>query len=113
TDPCSCPTAAPADGSHCIRQTGDCSYGDTICTCGGTWRCGPRTCPMSKPSTGAPCAMQLSCTYASGFCACDGTSWTCSGIDHRGRRRRLLRNLSVAQPRVAQRRGDATIDDDD
>jgi hypothetical protein len=34
-------------------------------------------------------------------------------IDHRGqRRRRLLRNLSVAQPRVAQRQGDATVDEE-
>jgi len=76
--PCSCPTAQPADGSHCIASTGDCTYGDTICTCAGSWRCGPRTCPADKPSTGASCTAQLSCTYAGSFCACNGTSWTCS-----------------------------------
>jgi len=80
---CSCPAAAPAEGSACIGQS-PCTYAGVTCNCAsGHWHCGG-ACPAAKPSVGAACSSQVSCVYAdsskgsTAFCACDGTAWSCS-----------------------------------
>jgi hypothetical protein len=75
---CTCPTVMPADNSLCPGPVGGgCSYGDRVCDCpDGRWRCG--VCPVDLPTNGRPCAFPASCSYETGFCYCDGTTWSCS-----------------------------------
>jgi hypothetical protein len=89
---CSCPAAAPTDGSPCVLgpangTPGVCSYGGMTCTCnwagqaasdGTVWRCKTSPCPTAMPTSGSACSSQLSCAYANVLCACDGATWSCS-----------------------------------
>ena len=81
---CSCPAAAPAEGSACIGPN-PCTYAGVTCNCAnGHWHCGG-ACPASKPAVGAACSSQVSCVYTDSargglteFCACNGSAWSCS-----------------------------------
>jgi hypothetical protein len=75
---CTCPAAKPADDSLCLGPVGPgCVYDDRVCDCfDGRWRCG--VCPMNIPTNAGPCVIPASCSYPTGFCYCDGTTWSCS-----------------------------------
>jgi hypothetical protein len=79
---CNCPAALPADDSACIGPS-PCSYGGVTCNCStGHWHCSGGGCPAIEPTPGAACNVQVSCSYpnagGTAFCACDGTTWSCS-----------------------------------
>jgi hypothetical protein len=83
-----CPGDEPADASDCADfATGfECTYGDSICTCGADdeWTCEEDDgCPAMAPDTDAPCDIPLGnvCEYAGGggtSCACTVNGWLCS-----------------------------------
>ncbi|HEY8926445.1 MAG TPA: hypothetical protein VIU64_18815, partial [Polyangia bacterium] len=61
---CSCPAAAPAEGSACLETPAPCDYIGWSCTCtagpdGGRWHCGT-SCPPGPPLNG-PCKDRLVC----------------------------------------------------
>jgi hypothetical protein len=83
---CSCPATPPTNGSRCLGFVqGACKYaGDLNCTCLNTqWMCSvvppppPPDCPANQPTVGTACSGQLSCAYGTGFCSCDGATWSC------------------------------------
>jgi hypothetical protein len=78
---CNCPAALPAEGSACVGPS-PCTYGGATCNCiDNHWRCGG-SCPPTKPTVGAGCSSQVSCSYtsagATSYCSCNGSSWSCT-----------------------------------
>jgi hypothetical protein len=82
---CTCPVALPTDGTVCLAVTdiggkrSDCTYGDVTCTCDIKWHCATPTpiCPTPQPTAGSACSTQVSCSYPTAICACDGATWSC------------------------------------
>jgi hypothetical protein len=78
-----CP--AMPTGSCDPRSSNDCTYGDTVCSCGseggniGSWYCRSVACPPDGKAVGA-CTGDLTCAY--GFedrCYCRAGQWLCCG----------------------------------
>jgi len=78
---CTCPAAMPAEGATCLGPVGGngsgCVYGERMCDClDGRWHCA--VCPIHLPPRGSACSYVANCSYPTGFCYCDGTTWSCS-----------------------------------
>jgi hypothetical protein len=82
-----CPGTAPMNDSMCNTDDNpdDCTYGTTVCECGGppmgpegTWTC--NECPAMQPMDGSPCDPEVNdeCDYDDTTCECGGDdTWEC------------------------------------
>jgi len=89
-----CPGTAPMDGAMCNSDAApdDCSYGTSVCECGGppmgpegTWSC--TVCPATPPTTGMACNEDdngSACPYPGTVCECGGMGGGMGGAPTEG-----------------------------